>query len=250
MAAKKVDPKKFGMAKLRGRRRGFIVAIDGPSGAGKSTVSRQLAEALGGQLLDTGAMYRSVAYHALKQGITEDKALAKIARGLNFSTDPATETLLVNGEDMGHKIRTEKVGQMASAVSVIRGVREVLTKKQRTLAKQWSRRIPVVVEGRDIGTVVFPNVPFKFYVTADAKVRAERRFHQLKRQGHTEITFKEILEQHESRDERDSTRKLAPLKCSEDAVVVDTSSMGIGQVVKFMRDHIKAHVTLTNIKKN
>ncbi len=228
---------------------GFVVAIDGPSGAGKSTVSRQLAEALGGKLLDTGAMYRSVAYFALKEEALKEADFARIARGLRFSTDPKTECLLTNGEDLGHKIRSEKVSDMASAVSVIREVREILTKKQRRLAKEWSRRIPVVVEGRDIGTVVFPKVPFKFYVTADASVRAERRYEQLKARG-VKVSFKKILRQHESRDERDSTRKIAPLKCPEDAVVVDTSSMGVAQVVKFMRDHIKAHVTLPNIKKS
>ena len=228
---------------------GFIVAIDGPSGAGKSTVSRQLAEALGGRLLDTGAMYRSVAYLALQENAKDEDDYARIARGVRFTIDRKTEGLLVNGEDLGHKIRTAKVGQAASAVSVLRGVRKVLTSKQRSLAKQWSKRIPVVVEGRDIGTVVFPHVPFKFYVTASAEVRAERRYHQLKRQGAKGITYKKILKQHEERDERDSTRKIAPLKCPEDAVVVDTSSMGIVQVVKFMRDHIKAHVTLPNIKK-
>lgn len=227
---------------------GYVVAIDGPAGAGKSTVSKQLAEALGGKLMDTGAMYRSVAYYAVKQGVEGPKELSRIARGLSFSVDPKSETLLVNGEDLGLKLRTERVSQMASSISRYRGVRSALTKQQRKLAKVWSKRIPVVVEGRDIGTVVFPNVPFKFYVTADPKVRAERRYHQLKRNGAT-VTLKEILEQNENRDRQDSTRKLAPLRCPEDAVVVDTSSMGITQVVKFMRDHIRAHVTLPNIQK-
>lgn len=229
---------------------GFIVAIDGPSGAGKSTVSRQLAEAVGGRLLDTGAMYRSVAYFAIKEAATTEQDFAHIAKRLEFSSSASEEALLVNGEDLGLKLRSEKVSQMASAVSSFRLVRTILTRKQRLLAKKLSKKIPVIVEGRDIGTVVFPKVPFKFYVTADAKVRAERRYHQLKRHGTPGVTLKEILAQNEERDHRDSTRKLAPLKCPEDAVVVDTSSMGITQVVKFMRDHIHAHVTLTNIKKS
>lgn len=240
--------KKFERSPLRLHGAGYVVAIDGPSGAGKSTVSRQLAESLGGRLLDTGAMYRSVAYLSLKRAAETEEDVAKVARSVKFKVAPDGESLLVNGEALGAKLRSPKVSQMASRVSSYRVVREVLTKKQRALARQWAKRIPVVVEGRDIGTVVFPKVPFKFYVTADARVRAERRYRQLKRHG-AKVTFKEILKQHEERDERDSTRKLAPLKCAEDAVVVDTSSMGISQVVQFMHDHIHAHVTLPNIKK-
>lgn len=228
---------------------GYVVAIDGPAGAGKSTVSRQLAEAIAGKLMDTGAMYRSVAYFAVKESAESPKELAAIARRLSFSGDPLGDALLVNGEDLGLKLRTERVSLMASSISRFGGVRSALTRQQRKLAKAWSKKIPVIIEGRDIGTVVFPNAPFKFYVTADARVRAERRYNQLKRHG-AKVTLKEILGQNDDRDRQDSTRKLAPLRCAEDAVVVDTSSMGIAQVVKFMRDHIKAHVTLTNIKKN
>lgn len=230
-------------------RSGYIVAIDGPSGAGKSTVSRQLAEVLGGRLLDTGAMYRSVAYLALKAGASSEKEIVRLAKQVKFSSDAAMETLLVNGEDLGHRLRTPRVSQLASKVSGIKGVRTALTSRQRSLAKLWAKKIPVVVEGRDIGTVVFPNVPFKFYVTADPKVRARRRFNELKRQGAKGISYKEILKQHEERDHRDSTRKLAPLKVADDAVIVDTSSMGIVQVVHFMKDHIRAKVTLPNIKR-
>lgn len=230
-------------------KKGYVVAIDGPSGAGKSTVSRQLAEALKGRLLDTGAMYRSVGYFSLKAGIKEEKKISDIAKKIKFKEDKTGESLLINGESLGNRLRTERVSQMASYVSQFKKVREVLTKHQRSLAKSWSQKIPVVVEGRDIGTVVFPDVEFKFYVTASAEVRAERRYQQLRKLGTKGETYKAILKQIEERDYRDSHRKLAPLKCAEDAVVVDTSHMGINQVVKFMADHILLHTTLPNIKK-
>ncbi len=219
---------------------GFVVAIDGPSGAGKSTVSRQLAEALGGKLLDTGAMYRAVAYFSIKEKQNDPEAFAAISRRLHFDMDPHTGSILVNGVDLGAKLRTEKVSLMASHVSQFPEVRRLLTMRQRGLARKWSRKIPVVVEGRDIGTVVFPKVRFKFFVTADAEVRAKRRFHQLQRQGTKGVRLKTILKKSQERDRQDSTRKVAPLKCPKDAVVVDTSDMAISQVVHFMANHIKA----------
>jgi cytidylate kinase len=222
------------------KKESLVVTIDGPAGAGKSTVSKQLAEVLGGMLLDTGGMYRSVAYFAHKQGARTAKEFEKIARGLKFEIEHKTRTLLVNGEDLGHRLRTQEVSTMASNVSQFKGVRTVLTAKQRKLGKELGRKIPVVVEGRDIGTVVFPDVRFKFFVTADPSVRAERRYHQLKRQGVKGITLKEILKQNQSRDKQDTHRKVAPLKCPKDAVVVDTSEMAISQVVQFMKNHIQA----------
>lgn len=227
-------------------KKGYIVAIDGPSGAGKSTVSHQLAETLHGRLLDTGAMYRSVAYYALKAETKDEKKIGVIASKLKFQANKKYDQLLVNGEELGLRLRSEKVSQMASFVSQFKKVREVLTKKQRSLAKLWAKKIPVVVEGRDIGTVVFPDVEFKFYVTASAEVRAERRYKQLKKMG-AKARYKEILKQIEQRDRQDSHRKLAPLKCASDAVVVDTSSMGIGQVVHFMADHVRARAGLSRV---
>ena len=137
---------------------------------------------------------------------------------------------------------------MASHVSQFKAVREVLTKHQRSLAKKWALKIPVVVEGRDIGTVVFPDVEFKFYVTASAEVRAQRRYQQLKKIDSPDANYAAILKQIKARDDRDSNRKLAPLRCPKDAVVVDTSHMGINQVVKFMADHIRLHTTLLSSK--
>lgn len=228
--------------------KGYIVAIDGPAGAGKSTVSRLLAEELKGMLLDTGAMYRSVAYFGLKESIATEVGYARVARRLKFEPSKDHRTLLIDGKDLGLKLRSPKVSSQASTISAYRGVRKTLTQRQRSLGRSWAKKFPVVLEGRDIGTAVFPKADYKFYVTADPKVRAERRLSQLKKNG-TKITLKEILKQNLERDERDSNRKHAPLRCAEDAVVVDTSRMGIVQVVKFMVDHIRAHETLTNIKK-
>jgi cytidylate kinase len=225
---------------------GFVIAIDGPAGAGKSTVSRQLAVALGGVLLDTGAMYRGVAYYAVKEGKKTAKDLSAIAKRLHFDVDRSDgHTLLVNKENLGTKLRTETVSAMASSVSRFKGVRLSLTRRQRAIGRELSKKLPVVMEGRDIGTVVFPKAMFKFYVTASPEVRAERRLSQLKKQGMQGASLKEVLKQQEARDDQDSTRKLAPLRCSEDAVVVDTSSMGITQVVRFMAGHIRNYFDLT-----
>ena len=224
---------------MKKKAKGFIVAIDGPSGAGKSTVSRKLAEALGGKLLDTGAMYRGVALFAIKEKSKDEEAISAIARRLAFDLEPVSGSILVGGVDLGTKLRTEKVSAMASHVSQFREVRKILTGRQRSLARKWSRKFPIVVEGRDIGTIVFPNVRFKFFVTADPLVRAERRFHQLKKAGVKGVRLKSILRQNQDRDRQDSTRKLAPLKVPQDAVVVDTSTMAIPQVVQFMTNHIR-----------
>lgn len=242
------------MRKITKRRRaqpkGFIVAIDGPAGAGKSTVSRKLADALDGMLLDTGGMYRSVAYQAVRDGVAKEDDLAGIAKNLEFDVNPETRALTVGGVELGSKLRTPEVSEMASKVSTFRKVRKILTTRQRSLARKWSKLMPVVVEGRDIGTIVFPHVPFKFYVTADAEIRARRRLKQLRKQGVKSVTLKEVLRDNDERDLQDSNRKLAPLKCPEDAVIVDTSSMRIGQVVRFMRDHIHGRSTLPNIERH
>lgn len=229
--------------------KGTIVAIDGPSGAGKSTVSRQLADALGGMLLDTGGMYRSVAYFAMKENITKSAELGKLAKRLEFDVSKESKILLVGGVDLGQRLRNEEVSQRASSISQFRMVRHALTLCQRRLARKWATQFPVVVEGRDIGTVVFPKVPFKFYVTASSEVRAKRRLAQLRKAGVKGMTLKKVIKQNEARDVQDSTRKIAPLKVAEDAVVVDTSSMGIAQVVQFMRDHIQGRMSLPNLQR-
>lgn len=218
--------------------KGYVVALDGPAGAGKSTVSALLAKALGGVLLDTGAMYRSVAYFALKQGAKTATEFSHIAQKLHFEPDKKSGQLLVNKVNLGQRLRTPAVSAMASHVSRFRGVRRILTSRQRGLARKLKRTLPIIVEGRDIGTVVFPDVEFKFYVAADAKIRARRRYLQLKRQGTRKITFKQVLREQRMRDKQDMERTVAPLRVAKNAVVVDTSSMGVKQVAHFMRDHI------------
>lgn len=208
-------------------------------------MSRQLADALEGMLLDTGGMYRSVAYYSLKDGIRKSADLGKLARRLEFDVEAETKALLIDGLDLGGKLRSEEVSQQASKISQFRLVRKALTQCQRRLSKKWAKQFPVVVEGRDIGTIVFPNVPFKFFVTASAEVRAKRRLAQLRKAGVKGMSMKKVLRQNEIRDLQDSTRKLAPLKVADDAVVVDTSTMGISQVVRFMHDHIQGRLALT-----
>ncbi|MBY0369083.1 (d)CMP kinase [bacterium] len=225
--------------------KGVIVSIDGPSGAGKSTVSRQLAEALEGMLLDTGGMYRSVAYFGAKEGLSRSGDLSKLARRLEFDVDKQTKVLLVDGRDLGSKLRTEEISRAASDISKFITVRKALTRCQRRLANKWAKHFPVVVEGRDIGTVVFPKAPFKFFVTASEEVRAKRRMTQLKKAGIRGVTMKKTLRENAARDRQDTQRKVAPLRVAEDAVVVDTSSMGISQVVHFMHDHIRGRLNLT-----
>lgn len=229
----------------RVRKTGFIVAIDGPAGAGKSTVSKQLADALDGILLDTGGMYRSVAYYALREGVKQASELGKLSRRLEFDVDAKTKRLLTNEEDLGNRIRTEEVSANASFISTFRVVRSALTSKQRKLGLKWAKTMPVVVEGRDIGTVVFRNAPFKFFVTASPEVRAERRLVQLERQGVTGLSLKAVIRQNDDRDRQDANRKIAPLRCPEDAVIVDTSTMAIHQVVHFMADHIRNKLKLS-----
>ncbi|MCB0406009.1 MAG: (d)CMP kinase [Bdellovibrionales bacterium] len=223
----KVDSQKAG---------GFIVTIDGPSGAGKSTVSRLLADRLHGKLLDTGAMYRSVAYYALKEGAATKSDFGQIAKRLKFTEGRRSGSILVNGENLGKKLRTEKVSAMASWVSKYKEVRDVLTKKQRELGILWAKQWPVIVEGRDIGTVVFPgsqNV-HKFFVTANAKERARRRQSELRKMGDKKVTVSAVLLKQAHRDRQDSTRKLAPLTKAKNTIVVNTSGRTAGEAVDFI----------------
>ncbi|MBI1861944.1 MAG: (d)CMP kinase [Deltaproteobacteria bacterium] len=225
---------------MKRKNRGFVVTLDGPSGAGKSTVSKLLADSLGGLLMDTGAMYRAVALLSLESGLERPSAWANLARRLSFDVDVKSGVILVNDANLGDRLRGEQVSSMASRISQFTSVRKVLTGRQRTLGNRLSKRHPVVVEGRDIGTVVFPNSRFKFFVTAQPKVRADRRYRQLKAKGVKGISVASILREINRRDRQDSIRKVAPLRCPEDAVIVDTSKMPIPQVVLFLKNHIES----------
>ena len=212
------------------------VAIDGPAGAGKSTVTRLVAERLDYLLVDTGALYRAVALAAERARVAwEDHASVvelaeRLARehalGLERAADDGIKVLL-DGEDVSAAIRTLEIGQGASKVSAIPGVRDALLELQRSLGREGG----VVMEGRDIGTVVFPDAEAKFFLTASVEVRARRRYEELVQRGQT-IGFAEVCREVEERDERDRTRPVAPLCKAEDALEIDSSDISIDEVVE------------------
>lgn len=209
----------------------MIVAIDGPAGAGKSTVARRVADALGVQLIDTGALYRAVAFHALESGVApeEAEAVAAIARRLSFDFRriDGENVLYVNGSAMGEEIRTPEVSQVTSVISSHPEVRQALLGVQRHLGEAADS----VLEGRDIGTVVFPEADVKIYLTATAEERARRRHDQMVDRGDA-ADLQAIVREMKERDERDKNRDIAPLRKAEDAVVVDSTDMDIDGVVE------------------
>ena len=217
-----------------------IVTIDGPSGAGKSTISRGLAAKLHFTYLDTGAMYRAVGLALARQGIELDDAdaLKKCLAGIELTLVPNGDDdvrVVVNGEDVSQAIRTPEMGMVASRVSANPLVREKLTALQRQLGEKGG----IVAEGRDMGTVVFPEAACKFFLDASAEERARRRQKQLAEKGQR-VDYQEILDQISKRDYDDSRRALAPLKPAPDAILVDSSSMGPEAVIAFMLDCIAA----------
>ena len=205
------------------------IAIDGPAGAGKSTIAKKLAKELGFIYVDTGAMYRAMAYYFLQNGIASDDeaAIAKAcpAVDVTIAYENGEQQVLLNGENVNGVIRTEQVGNMASATSVYPVVRKKLVELQQELAA----KADVIMDGRDIGTCVLPNAQVKIYLTASSKTRATRRYEELTAKGEScdlEEIEKDIIE----RDYRDMHRETSPLKQAEDAVCVDTSDMDIAQV--------------------
>jgi cytidylate kinase len=212
-----------------------VVAIDGPAGAGKTTVTRRVAEALGYLLVDTGALYRCVALAAERAGISwdDDAGVAQLAgalareRGIRFGRDGSgAQCVLLEGEDVSKLIRTQAISDGASKVSAIPGVRDALLDMQRASGEQGG----VVLEGRDIGTVVFPDAEAKFFLTASVDVRARRRYAELRERG-AEAELETIRKEVEARDRRDTNRPVAPLKQAADAVLIDSSSLVIDDVV-------------------
>lgn len=209
----------------------LVVAMDGPSGTGKSSVSRRLAQRLGASYLDTGAMYRVATLHVLRSGVSlEDAdaiAAAVVDLPLTIGTDPAAEQILLAGEDVSDEIRGGAVTKAVSAVSAVGPVRELLVDRQRRLAADAGR---IVVEGRDIGTVVLTDADVKIYLTATAQARAQRRNDQNVAEGRGD-DFAAVLADVERRDNLDSTRAVSPLRPAEDSVTVDTSDLGIDGVI-------------------
>lgn len=209
-----------------------VLTIDGPSGVGKGTVARIVAQKQNWYLLDSGAIYRafSLAVDAREVDITDEKALGKIAQTLDleFKTQLGNELVSVylDGKDVSTILRTEKTGEMASKIASIGVVRTALLKRQKDFAK-----LPgLVADGRDMGTIVFPDAPFKVYLTASADERANRRLKQLQAQGSKGIIL-QILAKVKARDERDSSRKHSPLKPAKDALIIDTTELSIDEVI-------------------
>jgi cytidylate kinase len=200
-----------------------IIAIDGPSGAGKSTLAKRLARELGFIYLDTGAMYRALALKVLRQGVdlADDARLARLVDSTEIDLQEKNGALevLLDGINVAHEIRTPEVSQMASKVSALKMVRARMLELQRSMAQRGS----VVAEGRDIGTVVFPNADVKIFLDASSKERARRRYAELQAAGRA-ADLSETLREMEERDKRDRERDLAPLRVADDALKIDSSS--------------------------
>ena len=215
-----------------------IITIDGPSGAGKSTISKLLAAKLHYTYLDTGAMYRVVGLQVERAGLDLEaegarEDLVQLLAGLDMTLAPGEEgkdtKAFLNGEDVSDAIRTPEMAMVASRVSAQAEVRKKLTEMQRTIGKNGA----IVAEGRDMGTIVFPDAMHKFFLDASPEERAQRRQKQLAENGQ-KVEFQEILAQIQKRDRADSGRSLAPLQPAEDAVIIDSSEMSIDEVVSFM----------------
>lgn len=207
------------------------IAIDGPAGAGKSTIARRIARELGMIYVDTGAMYRAMGlfFHRLGIRPEEEERISREAEkaGVTIRYEDGQQQVFLNGENVTAWLRTEEAGRMASAVSIYPAVRKNLVKQQQLLAAEHD----VVMDGRDIGTVVLPQADLKIYLTADSRVRAKRRYEELRAKG-TECDLEAIERDIIERDYQDMHRTESPLKQAKDAVLVDTSQMEIGQVVE------------------
>lgn len=216
----------------------FSIAIDGPAGSGKSTIAKVLSEKLGIIYVDTGAMYRTVAYYCYKNSIsTKDGQAVSYALDnikMDIKMENGVQHMILNGEDVTCLIRTAEIGQGASDVGVFIPVRDRLVEMQQEIAKRTS----VVMDGRDIGTVVLPNAEVKIYLNADVQERAKRRLKEFTAQGRTD-TLEEVIEQIKIRDHNDMTREYNPLKKADDAVEVDTTGMSVDEVIKEVLDIVE-----------
>jgi cytidylate kinase len=217
----------------------MIIAIDGPSGSGKSTLGRMLARELDLLYIDTGSMYRAVALATIEAGIDphDSEAVAALATrsDIDLEGDPDSLKVLLNGRDVSEEIRSENVTETSSVVSTIPGVRRAMVARQRQLGQRGA-----VLNGRDIGTVVFPEADVKFFLTAAPEERAERRFKE-DRLTHDGISLEQTLAEMNERDRRDSTRVDSPLKAADDAIVIDSSGLSINEVFLLMMKYVHRH---------
>ncbi|WP_428052335.1 (d)CMP kinase [Candidatus Avelusimicrobium stercoris] len=225
------------------RTNGYLIAIDGPAGTGKSSVGCAVAAQLGYGFLSTGEMYRALAYKVFAKKINPEDhdAVLEAARQLRFTfmrQPDAKLKMFVDGEYLGDKLHLEEVGAVASRVSTNGEARRVLTDKMRDVGEDGG----VVMEGRDVGTVVFPDAELKFYLDASAEERAKRRVKQLKEAGQ-KADYNQILKMIQERDYRDSHRAVSPLKPAEDAVIIDTSSLTMQQVIDTVLEKIKHYAS-------
>jgi len=215
----------------------MIIAIDGPSGSGKSTLGRMLAHALKLLYIDTGSMYRAVALAVIEAQVdpNDKEAVTALANRIEIDLegDPDSLSVLLNGRDITDQIRTESVTGMSSIVSTIPGVRRAMVERQRAISKRGA-----VLNGRDIGTVVFPDADIKFFLTAAPEERAERRFKEDQMTASSSATYAETLADMIERDRRDSTRADSPLKVADDAIVIDSTGKSIDEVFEEMISHV------------
>ena len=225
------------MAGEREMREGLVVTVDGPAGSGKSTVSRVLARRISYMYLDTGLLYRAVAWQTAQVGVSleDHESLVEICGSIRISRDTdGAMSVLIKGEDISGDLRTEEISMIASSVSAKPVVREALLPLQREAGRQGG----IVAEGRDMGTVVFPDADVKFYLDADVDERARRRYLQLVENGQT-ADLGDIKRGIGARDSQDSTRAISPLKPADDSVVIDTTALSIDAVVEEMTMIVK-----------
>jgi len=219
-----------------------VIAVDGFASSGKSTLSKRLAKALDYTYMDTGYMYRAVSYFALTTNLIQEDVIqeqkleiALSETSFSWSTDASSKQMLFNGKAYGDELRTLEISSWVSRIAQLGFVREHLVNQQRILSQLGS----VVMDGRDIGTVVFPNADFKFFLIADPKIRAQRRFDELQAKGE-EVLFEEILKNVIDRDHQDSTRAISPLRKAEDAFEIDTTSFSVEEIFEQMMSAVKA----------
>ncbi|UYZ83689.1 (d)CMP kinase [Entomomonas sp. E2T0] len=219
-----------------------LITIDGPSGSGKGTIATLLAKNLGYNLLDSGAIYRVLATAAEKHQIAldDESALVQLAEDLDVvfkvDTNQDKQSILLEGLDVSDKIRTESVGSCASKVAALPKVREALLQRQRAFLTMPG----LVADGRDMGTIVFPTAPLKFFLTASAEERARRRHIQLKKAGE-DVILGSLIDEIRKRDERDTNRSVAPLKPAIDAIVIDSTTLTIEQVLQEILTEVSKH---------